>query len=136
MHGLPCSSLQYCFGSPADVSAEPGQHTDQNTCHTDFGPTGQPQPISVQPAASDPVPRPGDSPECIHVSSTINATNGTEFNSSPEPVLEDVHHLQSSPSLRELSDDEAQEDSPDLGLPYRQIPRPSIILHPQVRIEP
>lgn len=138
MHGLPCSSLQYCFGSPADVSADPAAHTASETCHAEFAPAELPQPISAQPVPKEPVAEARDSSSVSchvsHVSIPSKAPNGTKPNSD-EPQLEDVHTLQSSPSLRELSDSEAPEGSPDLGIKYPQIPRPSIIKHPQVTIE-
>lgn len=134
MHGLPCSSLQYCFGSPADVSADPTQQADHDTCHGEFDRRALPRPISAQPAPKEPATEPRDSPALHRVSIITKAPNGTKP-SSVEPELEDVHSLQSSPSLRELSDDEAQEGSPDLGIKYPQIPRPSIIRHPLVRIQ-
>ncbi|XP_048113134.1 uncharacterized protein LOC125303418 [Alosa alosa] len=139
MHGLPCSSLQYCFGGPADVSADPTQDVNPETCHGEFDPAEFPRPISAQPASKEPASELRDSSpvscHVSHVSIRSKAPNGTKP-SSAEPELEleleeDVHSLQSSPSLRELSDDEAQEGSPDLGMKYPQIPRPSIIRHPQ-----
>lgn len=129
MHGLPCSSLQYCFGAPADVSPEPAHHLGSEACRTPPNDSTSPV-VLTQPQAAkltDPQHQPAAS--CI---SKHTKTNGTQ-SKEPAPVQRDILH--SSPSSDHFSEEEApQEESPVQSTKYPHIPRPSIIRSSQVRL--
>ncbi|KAL7878621.1 hypothetical protein AOLI_G00095950 [Acnodon oligacanthus] len=128
MHGLPCSSLQQCFGAPADVadvSPEPALQLDSlEPCRTQPDPTVHPT-VLTQPAVAsltEPHHQPAFSCVSIHTKA-----NGSQLK---ESVPNDKHVLRSSPSSEGFSeDDNALEESPVLDKKYPHIPRPSIIRH-------
>lgn len=123
MHGLPCSSLQYCFGAPADVSPEPAPHLGSEPSRIQPNASTSPV-ILTQPQAAD-LTEPQHQPA---VSSQHTKTNGTQAK-EPAPVLH------SSPISEGFPEEETpQEESPVQNTKYTHIPRPSIIRSPQVRV--
>lgn len=122
MHGLPCFSLQRCFGAPADVSAEPAgldsadsrTPTDPNTSLT----------ILTQPGPAGPTE---GHPERHRGSQR----SGTGRSRSEELAGDDgdVRHVR-----HEFSQHASQGKSSVPDTEYPHIPRPSIIRSLQVRI--
>ncbi|KAK3548703.1 hypothetical protein QTP70_017255, partial [Hemibagrus guttatus] len=120
MHGLPCSSLQYCFGAPADVSPEPAPHLDSEPGRIQPNASTSPV-ILTQPQAAS-LTEPQHQPA---VRSQHTKTNGTR---AKEPALV----LHSSPSSEGFPEEEMpHEESPVQNTKYTHIPRPSIIRSPQ-----
>ncbi|KAG7333374.1 hypothetical protein KOW79_003509 [Hemibagrus wyckioides] len=120
MHGLPCSSLQYCFGAPADVSPEPAPHLGSEPSRIQPNASTSPV-ILTQPQAAD-LTEPQHQPA---VSSQHTKTNGTRAK-EPAPILH------SSPISEGFPEEETpQEESPVQNTKYTHIPRPSIIRSPQ-----
>lgn len=129
MHGLPCSSLQYCFGAPADVSPEPALHLSSEPCRTQPNASASPVILTLPRAANLTEPQHQPAVSCI---SQHTKTNGTQ-SKEPAPVQRNILH--SSLSSEGFSEEEApQEESPVQNTKYPHIPRPSIIRLPQVRL--
>lgn len=131
MHGLPCSSLQYCFGAPADVSPEPAPRLSSEPCGTppDVGTSSV---VATQPRAANLTEaRHQPAISCISQHNTYK-TNGTQ---SKEPAPVQRGFLHSSPSSECFAEEEVpQEESPVQHPKYPHIPRPSIIRPTQVRM--
>ncbi|KAK2894550.1 hypothetical protein Q8A67_011779 [Cirrhinus molitorella] len=124
MHGLPCSALQYCFGGPPDVSADPASYQDPELSKTGpdpaMGLAVLTQPGPIKPVRTDSQP----SFSCISIQTKTNGTNCK----TKEPNTENqgtLHSYQSSEGLSE--EDDAQDRSPVLDTKWPHIPRPSII---------
>ncbi|KAF7698936.1 hypothetical protein HF521_003678 [Silurus meridionalis] len=129
MHGLPCSSLQYCFGAPADVSPEPAPHFDSEPCRTRPNASTSPV-ILTQPQAAN-LTEPQHQP-AVNSISQHTKNNGTG-SKEPEQVQQDILH--SSPSSESFSEEDMpQKESPVQNTKYPHIPRPSIIRSSQVRL--
>lgn len=128
MHGLPCSSLQYCFGAPADVSPEPAPHLSSEPCSTQPNASTSPAILTQPQAANLTEPQHQSAVSCISQHTKTNGIRAKE----PASVQQDVLH--SSPSSEGIPDEEmSQEESPVQNPKYTYIPRPSIIRSPQVR---
>ncbi|KAL4659506.1 hypothetical protein GN956_G3673 [Arapaima gigas] len=120
MHGLPCGVLQHCFGSNADVSAEPT--TPRAASETR---TGAAAAVAVQPG-------PRETPESPCSSDYAKFPNGTSRGSScrGDARVNGGHASEDSYSAREapgVQDGVLQHGNPDLRRSYSHIPRPSII---------
>lgn len=127
MHGFPCSSLQYCFGAPADVSPEPAPHLGSEPCRTQPNASTNPVVLSQPGCLTETKHQPAVS--CI---SQHTKTNGTR-SKDPAPVQRD--NLHSFPCSEGFSEEQTpQEESPVQNTKYTHIPRPSIIRSPQVRL--
>lgn len=130
MHGLPCSSFQYCFGAPADVSPEPAPQLGSEPCRTPPN-VSTSSVILTQPRAANLT-----EPQCqpaVNCITQHTKTNGTQ-SKEPAPVQQAILHF--SPSSDCFSEEEApQEESPVQNTKYPHIPRPSIIRSPQVRLK-
>ncbi|KAF4101212.1 hypothetical protein G5714_017644 [Onychostoma macrolepis] len=124
MHGLPCSALQYCFGGPPDVSADPASYQDPELSKTGpdpaMGLAVLTQPGPIKPVRTDSQP----SFSCVSIQTKTNGTNSK----TKELDTENQDTLHSYPSSEGLSEeDDAQDRSPDLDTKRPHIPRPSII---------
>lgn len=127
MHGLPCSSLQYCFGAPADVSPEPAPHLSSEPCGTPPN-VGTSSVVVTQPRAANlTVARHQPAISCISQHNT-SKTNGTQ-SKEPAPVQQGFLH-----SERFTEEEVPQEESPIQQPKYPHIPRPSIIRPTQVQM--
>lgn len=129
MHGLPCSSLQYCFGAPADVSPEPAPHLGSEPCRTPPNASTSAIVLTQPQAANLTEPQHQPAVSCISQHTKSNGTGSKES----APVQRDILH--SSPSSEGFSEEETpQEESPVQNTKFPHIPRPSIIRSPQVRL--
>ncbi|KAA0715128.1 hypothetical protein E1301_Tti008821 [Triplophysa tibetana] len=125
MHGLPCSSLEYCFGGPPDASPEsapyPDSEVSKNGSDHVMGPTILTQPGPVKTVRTDSQP----SFSCFSIRSKANGT--AELGS----VNQD--RLHSYPCSEVVSEDEDIDSILDTKRPH--IPRPSIIRPLRERIQ-
>ncbi|XDV29040.1 hypothetical protein PO909_032219 [Leuciscus waleckii] len=124
MHELPCSALQYCFGGPPEVSADPAPYLDselsKNGSDLAMGPVILTQPGPVNPVRTESQP----SFSCISIQAKTNGTNSK----TKESGTDNQHALHFYPSSEGLSEeDDALDDSPVLDTKRPHIPRPSII---------
>ncbi|KAL1257026.1 hypothetical protein QQF64_012571 [Cirrhinus molitorella] len=117
-------ALQYCFGGPPDVSADPASYQDPELSKTGpdpaMGLAVLTQPGPIKPVRTDSQP----SFSCISIQTKTNGTNCK----TKEPNTENqgtLHSYQSSEGLSE--EDDAQDRSPVLDTKWPHIPRPSII---------
>lgn len=149
MHGLPCSSLGHCFGSPSDISPDPSSAPESNVSSQNSCSRGPPAvPVTVQPEApmgsrhhpQQEQPQRGVSCSATHpvrirsvngVGSSFvcrlqGATDGGLCFESPRQSL--------SVSQSSEDDDSDFDYSPEAELKYPHISRPSIVIRqPQVR---
>lgn len=149
MHGLPCSSLGHCFGSPSDVSPDPSSAPGSNVTSQNSRSEGPPAaPVTTQPEAPT-SSRHHPQQEQPQRSVSCSATHSPRIRSVNGVGSSFVCRLQSaadggicfesprrSPSASQSSeDDDLDFDySPEAELKYPHIPRPSIIIRqPQVR---
>lgn len=149
MHGLPCSSLGHCFGSPSDVSPDRASVQESNITSQNNHSEGPPAaPVTAQPEAQTSirhqlqVGQPRISVSCSATSSArISSVNG--IGSSLVCRLQgaaDGGLCVESPRLSRGASQSSEEDdvdvdySPEVDLNYPHIPRPSIIIRqPEVR---
>lgn len=130
MHELPCSALQYCFGGPPDVSADPAPYLDselsKNGSESSMGPVVLTQPGPVNPVRTESQP----SFSCISIQTKTNGITSK----TKESDTDNQHTLHSYPSSEGLSEeDDAQDNSPEPDTKRPHIPRPSIIRPQKVR---
>lgn len=130
MHGLPCSALQYCFGGPPDVSADPASFQDPQISKPGpdpaMGLAVLTQPGPIKPVRTDSQP----SFSCVSIQTKTNGTNSK----TKELDTENQDTLHSYPSSEGLSEeDDSQDRSPVLDTKRPHIPRPSIIRPQKVR---
>lgn len=139
MHGLPCSALLHCFGSPADVTANPTQSLDPDP--TRSGKTDLEPPVVVDPVLCQPVPKPDPPLEhqphhrivsFISTHTRTRTLNGTYSNSNGQPPGRESHSFKTPLACHCLSDSaEGHREMViglELGVKYPIIPRPSIII--------
>lgn len=148
MHGLPCSSLGHCFGSPSDVSPDPSSVQESNVTPQNDRREGPPAaPVTAQPEA----PTSGrhhpqhEQPERIvscsaTYSARISSLNGISSSfvcrlqaAADSGLCFESPRLSLSASRSSEDDDLDVDYSPAADLNYPHIPRPSIVIRqPQV----
>lgn len=147
MHGLPCSSLGHCFGTPNDVGPDPPSVQETNVTSPEGPPAA---PVTVQPEAQTSIRQhlqPGPPQISVSCSATysarISSLNGIgsrlvcRLQGAADGGLGPESPRLSSHSASQSSEEEDDLDvdySPEVDLSYPHIPRPSIIIRqPQVR---
>lgn len=149
MHGLPCSSLGHCFGSPSDVSPDPSSVQESNVTSQNNCSEGPPAaPVTAQPEASmssrhhPEHKQPQRSVSCSATySARISSVNGIGSSfvcrlqgAADGGLCFESPRLSLSASQISEDDDLDVDYSTEADLNYPHIPRPSIIIRqPQVR---
>lgn len=148
MHGLPCSSLGHCFGSPSDVNPDPSSAQESNVASQNNCSEGPPvAPVTAQPEA--PMSgrhhpqhvQPQISVGCSAAyTARISGMNGIGSSfvcrlqgAADGGLCFESPRLSLSASQSSEEDDLDVDYSPAADLNYPHIPRPSIIIRqPQV----
>lgn len=149
MHGLPCSSLGYCFGNSSDVNTDSAPSAESNGSVNNRNNNGlsAANPVTSQPAETTLSSSQEEQHKQFQRTFTCMSSNSRRSRNLNATKSNSGHYMQDkgedsyfeSPptgtNLSESSEDELMlERSPELEQRYSHIPRPSIVIRwPKVR---